>query len=107
MSTQSIRKNRTAKKITFNFPVVVVSKSNKNIAAQVINHETRNIVFTANSNKLTGQTKTEQSTAVGSVVAEFLKKNNIPQVVFNRNGNLYHGRVKAVADGIKEAGITI
>ena len=107
MSTQSIRKNRTAKKITFNFPVIVVSRSNKNIVAQVIDHETRNIIFTANSNKLTGKTKTEQSAAVGGVVAEFLKKNNIAQVVFNRNGNLYHGRVKAVADGIREAGITI
>jgi large subunit ribosomal protein L18 len=107
MSTQSIRKNRTAKKITFNFPVVVVSKSNKNIVAQVIDNETRNITFTANSNKLTGKTKTEQSTAVGTVVAEFLKKNNVTQVVFNRNGNLYHGRIKAVADGIREAGVTI
>lgn len=107
MSTQSIRKNRTAKKITFNFPVVVVSRSNKNIVAQVIDNETRNIIFTANSNKFIGKTKTEQSTAVGSVVAEFLKKNNIAQVVFNRNGNLYHGRVKAIADGIREAGVTI
>jgi large subunit ribosomal protein L18 len=107
MSTQSIRKNRTAKKITFNHPVIVVSRSNKNIVAQVIDCDTRNIVFTANSNKISGKTKTEKATTVASMTAEYLKKNNIAQVVFNRNGYLYHGRVKALADGIREAGITI
>lgn len=107
MSLQKIRKLRTTKKITYFNPVVVVSRSNKNIVAQITDAETRKVIFTATSNKITGQTKTEQSKQVGVSIAKYLTDNKMPQAVFNRNGLLYHGRVKAIADGIRENGITI
>ncbi len=107
MSTQAIRKNRVTKKLTYFLPVVVVSRSNKNIVAQVISPESREVVFTAHSNKITGVAKSQKSISVGGTIASWLKENNMPKVVFNRNGYLYHGRVKAVADGIREAGIII
>jgi large subunit ribosomal protein L18 len=107
MSLQQIRKLRTTKKITYFSPVVVVSRSNKNIVAQVVDSESKKVVFTANSNKISGQTKTEKSKQVGALVAKWLADNKKTQVVFNRNGLLYHGRVQALADGIREGGITL
>ncbi len=107
MSTQAIRKRRTTQKITYFYPVLTVSRSNKNIMVQVISPETRQVVFTASSNKLTGISKSDQSISIGKTVADWLKTNNMPQAVYNRNGYLYHGRVKAVAEAVREAGIII
>lgn len=107
MSTQAIRKRRTTQKITYFFPVLTVSRSNKNIMVQVISPETQQVVFTVSSNKLDKATKTAKSTQIGQTVAQWLKDNNMPQAVFNRNGNLYHGRIQAVADAVREAGIII
>ena len=58
--------------------------------------------------KLSGskkQTKIELSTAVGEELARRAKKSKISKVVFDRNGFLYHGRVKAFADGAREGGL--
>ena len=49
--------------------------------------------------------KTEQAKAVGKALAEKAKSSNIESVVFDRNGYLYHGRVKALADGAREGGL--
>ena len=51
--------------------------------------------------------KTAKATAVGKLVAERAKKAGISQVVFDRGGNKYHGRVAAVADGAREAGLSL
>jgi large subunit ribosomal protein L18 len=107
MSTKLIRKRRVTQKLTYLFPVVTVSRSNKNVVAQVIEPDTRKVVFTATSFKLSKVTKSEKSKSVGEQVAAYLKQNNMPQVVFNRNGYLYHGRVKAIAESIRESGIVI
>jgi len=48
---------------------------------------------------------TEAAKAVGAQIAERLKEKGITAVVFDRNGNLYHGRVKALADSAREAGL--
>jgi large subunit ribosomal protein L18 len=57
--------------------------------------------------KLTGDkaTKTERAKAVGSVVAERAKAAGVTTVVFDRGGFLYHGRIKAVAEGAREGGL--
>ena len=49
--------------------------------------------------------KVEAARIVGKGIAELAKSKNITSVVFDRNGYLYHGRVKAVADGAREAGL--
>ena len=53
-----------------------------------------------------GAPKTVRATAVGQVIAERAKAAGIDSVVFDRGGFLYHGRVKAVADGAREGGLT-
>jgi len=52
-----------------------------------------------------GKPKTEEAKIVGQVVAARAKSAGITSVVFDRGGNLYHGRVKAVADGAREGGL--
>ena len=52
-------------------------------------------------------TKTEKAKQVGSLVAQRAKEAGIDAVVFDRGGNKYHGRVAAVADGAREAGLTL
>ncbi len=106
MANQKIKKQRSKAKISFNFPVVVVTRSNKNIMAQVLSDSTKQVIFTFNSNKITGP-KTDKSIEVGKKVADYLKTNDLNQVIFNRNGYIYHGRVKAIAEAIREQGIII
>jgi large subunit ribosomal protein L18 len=52
-------------------------------------------------------TKTEAAKAVGEKIAKLAQSNNIEEVVFDRGGFLYHGRVKALADGAREAGLKL
>ena len=89
-------------------PRLSVYRSNKGIYAQVIDDTTGKTLvsasslskeFSANGNKV------EQSKAVGKLVAEKAIAAGISQVVFDRNGYLYHGRVKSLADGAREAGL--
>jgi large subunit ribosomal protein L18 len=49
--------------------------------------------------------KMSEATAVGKLVAERAKEKGVSKVVFDRNGYLYHGRIKALADGAREAGL--
>jgi large subunit ribosomal protein L18 len=100
MATRIIRKNRSTAKLNTTKHIVTVFRSNKNILAQVLEPLTLRPLFTTTSYKQTG-TKSEKSTKVGQVVAEFLKKNNVTEISFNRNGYLYHGRVKAVAESMR------
>jgi large subunit ribosomal protein L18 len=100
MASKIIRKQRSSAKINTDTHVVVVSRSNQNILAQVLEPKTLRPVFTANSYKLTG-VKTEQATKVGDAVGQYLSKNSIDKISFNRSGYLYHGRIKAVAEAIR------
>jgi large subunit ribosomal protein L18 len=52
-------------------------------------------------------TKVNESKIVGKIIAKKAAENNIIKVVFDRNGYLYHGRVKAVADGAREGGLEL
>lgn len=62
------------------------------------------LVCSASSLKLTG-TKTEQAAEVGKLVAEAAKAKGVEEVVFDRGGYLYHGRVAALATAAREAGL--
>lgn len=89
-------------------PRLSVYRSNKGIYAQIINDETGSTIVSASSlaKDFTAKgTKIEQSTAVGKLVAEKALAAGVKEVVFDRNGYLYHGRVKSLADGAREGGL--
>jgi large subunit ribosomal protein L18 len=103
------RKVRIRKKIsgTADCPRLVVFRSNRYISAQVID-DTRGYTLTSFSSiRLDGESKLTCETAkqVGMELAKLAQEKEISSVVFDRNGYYYHGRVKALADGAREAGL--
>jgi large subunit ribosomal protein L18 len=92
-------------------PRLAVFRSNNHIYAQVIDDAAQNTLAAASTldkdlrtSLATGNT-TDASVAVGELVAKRAIAQGIQQVVFDRGGNLYHGRVKALADAAREAGL--
>jgi large subunit ribosomal protein L18 len=85
-------------------PRLVVYRSLKHIYAQIVDDQAQRTLLTVTDAQASG-TKTEKSVAVGKLVAEKAKAAGITKVVFDRGGYQYHGRVKAVADGAREAGL--
>src|SRR4051812_33853353 len=90
-------------------PRLAVFRSLSHIYAQVIDDERGHTVASASTLdadlKDKKGTKSEVATEVGRVVGERAKAAGVTQVVFDRGGNLYHGRVKALADGARAAGL--
>jgi large subunit ribosomal protein L18 len=89
---------------------LTVFRSAKHIYAQLVDPDGRTLVSvsTRNPNVRQGLASTgnvEAARKVGRVVAELARQKQIEKVVFNRNGFLYHGRVKALADAAREAGL--
>lgn len=107
MANQSFKRNRSKVKLNYNLPVLVVSRSNQNIAVQLLEPVTKRTLFTLNSYKIQKGSRTEKSLEIGKQAAQKLKDLKFDKVVFDRNGFIYHGRVKAVADAIRENGIQI
>ena len=98
---------RVRKKLsgTASRPRLAVNRSNKWIYAQIIDDTTGHTILSASSMGMSEGTKTEQATKVGQLLAEKAKAEGIEGVVFDRGGFLYHGRVKALADGAREGGL--
>ncbi len=90
-------------------PRLSVFRSNKEITAQLIDDITGTTLVAASSREKgivsKKGTKTEIATLVGKALAEKALKAGIENAAFDRNGFLYHGRVKALADGAREAGL--
>ena len=91
-------------------PRLNVFRSTKYIYVQLIDDEAGNTLVAASSldadiRGLTGLKKTEEAAAVGKLLAQRAQQKQIKQVVFDRAGYRYHGRVKAVADGAREGGL--
>lgn len=90
-------------------PRLSVFRSNTDIYAQLIDDVDGKTIVAASTKdkeiKAQSGTKTEKSKLVGSAVARKASELGIKNVVFDRGGYLYHGRVKAVADGAREAGL--
>lgn len=104
------RKSRIRKKIsgTDLRPRLVVFRSNKHMYAQIIDDQAGITLVSASTHKLRAESKRltiENSALVGKMLAEDALAKNITAVVFDRNGFVYHGRVKAVADGARDAGL--
>ncbi|MFA5936445.1 MAG: 50S ribosomal protein L18 [Candidatus Paceibacterota bacterium] len=86
-------------------PRLSVFRSNKFIYAQVIDDAKRKTLTQASDIKMTKGTKTERAKQVGNMIAEACSKIKINQVVFDRNGFKYTGRIKLVADEARKAGL--
>ncbi len=86
-------------------PRLVVFRSLSEIYAQLIDDTTHKTLASESSKKIAKGTKTEQAKEVGIAVAKKAVEKGITEVVFDRNGYQYHGRVKALADGAREGGL--
>ncbi len=103
-------KRRIRKKITgtTQVPRLSVFRSNKQIYAQVIDDSKGVTVASASSYKNKAADKTNkvgQAAVVGKEIADKAQKAGVETVVFDRNGYLYHGRVKSLADSAREGGL--
>jgi large subunit ribosomal protein L18 len=111
---KSNRRARIKKRIRKNIsgtstrPRLSVFRSNKQIYAQVID-DVKGVTITSASSHVKDSAqkvnKTDQAKLIGKEIAENASKAGIKEVVFDRNGYLYHGRVKALADSARENGL--
>ncbi|MDR1036303.1 MAG: 50S ribosomal protein L18 [Deltaproteobacteria bacterium] len=107
------RQKRVRRKVvgTTARPRLSVFRSARHIYAQLIDDTTGATLAAASTltaavkGGLSGMKKTEQAKAVGKAVAEQARSRGYEAVVFDRNGFLYHGRVKALSEGAREAGL--
>jgi len=91
-------------------PRMRVFRSNRHISVQIIDDEKRLTLVSASSGgkELNGAdtaNKTDQAKKVGELAAKRALDAGLTQVVFDRGGNLFHGRVKALSDGAREGGL--
>jgi len=103
-------KRRIRKKVfgTSSVPRLSVFRSNKQIYAQIIDDVTGKTLASSGSLKneeAQKGNKSAQAEMVGKLIAEKAKKSGIEKVVFDRNGYLYHGRVKSLADSARKEGL--
>jgi large subunit ribosomal protein L18 len=90
--------------------VLTVFRSSKHIYAQLVENSTGKTLASVSTRtrSLVGESRTgnvDAAKKVGEAIAKIAKEKSIDEVVFNRNGFLFHGRVKAVAEGAREAGL--
>ena len=113
LAARERRKRSIRKRIhgTAERPRLSVFRSNRHMFAQVINDETGQTLVSAStlSEEIRAQCtdikKSEQAALVGKLIAQRCAAVQIEAVVFDRNGFIYHGRVKAIADGAREGGL--
>ena len=86
-------------------PRLSVFRSNKEIYAQLIDDVNGVTMASVSSRDIKASTKQEAAAAVGKAIAEKAVKAGLETVAFDRNGYLYHGRVKVLADAAREAGL--
>ncbi len=103
------RKARIRRKVrgTDARPRICVFRSNKHMYVQVISDESGRTMASVSTTKGAKAPGVEGAKALGSELAEKCKALSIQAAVFDRNGYEYHGRVRAVADSVREAGIRL
>ncbi|MCW1908556.1 MAG: 50S ribosomal protein L18 [Candidatus Saccharibacteria bacterium] len=110
VKTRTLARDRRVKQtltVSADRPRLTVSISNRHVLAQIIDdtkHHTLVFATTVGA-KNAGKTMTERAVWVGTEVAKKAKVKKITKVAFDRNSHLYHGRVKALADAAREAGL--
>ena len=87
-------------------PRLVVFRSNRGISAQLVDDASGRTLASASSKGVSASgSKIEQANAVGKALADSAKKAGVDSCVFDRAGYLFHGRVKALAEGAREGGL--
>ncbi|MGX7638284.1 50S ribosomal protein L18 [Candidatus Karelsulcia muelleri] len=86
---------------------ISVFRSNKQIYVQIIDDVNHQTLLSYSSKKKSNLkiTKTKMARKIGMILGEKAKKRGIYKLVFDRNGYLYHGRVKALAEGLRKTGL--
>lgn len=111
MRKTQIQKKRRQKRIfektkVSGLPRLSVFRSSKHIYASLVNSEEGKTLFSVSDKDLGKDiTKAEKAKEVGKQFAEKAIKNKVKKIVFDRSGYLYHGRVKALAEGAREGGL--
>ncbi len=105
------RRRRVRAKIagTATRPRISVFRSNKGLSAQAIDDVSRRTLAAVNwyEPELRKLAKGERTTRAGTLLAERVKAGGVSEAVFDRGGYLYHGHVRAFAEALREAGITV
>lgn len=111
---KSARRNRIKKRVrrkingTAEQPRLTIYRSNKAISCQIIDDVAGSTLVAASSKEKdfsVDGTKSDQAKAVGKIIADRAKNKDIESVIFDRSGYLYHGRIKALAEGAREGGL--
>ena len=104
---RNARKRRIRARVvgTTKRPRLSVFKSLTGIQAQIIDDSKSVTIVAASDLKIKKGTKTERAKEVGKLIAESAKTKSIEEVVFDRGGYSYHGRIKALAESAREAGL--
>lgn len=111
MVNKAVRRKKIHDKIrskisgTSELPRLSVFRSNKQIYVQIIDDVNGTTLAAASSKDLKGGSKSDLSKMVGKAIAEKASSKGISSVVFDRGGFLFHGRIKALADAAREAGL--
>jgi len=88
-------------------PRLAVYRSNRHIYAQLVDDGTARTLASASDTGISDGDKSARAKQVGKTLAERAKAAGVERVVFDRGGRLYHGRVKALAEGAREGGLEI
>jgi large subunit ribosomal protein L18 len=114
MSVKTLKRVRRHKKIrkdivgTKDRPRLCVFRSNQHIYAQLINDENAKVLMSVSDKDLKakkGEKKIDSAKEVGKLIAKQAIENKIETVVFDRGGFIFHGRIKALAEGAREGGL--
>ncbi|OHA19113.1 MAG: 50S ribosomal protein L18 [Candidatus Taylorbacteria bacterium RIFCSPHIGHO2_01_FULL_45_63] len=87
-------------------PRLAVFRSNKHLYAQIINDEKGETLATATSREVGGKTLLEKAREIGKIIAKKAVAKKIDKVVFDRAGYVYTGKIKALAEGAREGGLS-
>lgn len=101
------RKLRIRKNIkgTLQVPRLSVFRSNLHIYAQLIDDQNGKTLVSASDTKMKDMGQIEKATQVGELLASLARKQKIEKAVFDRGGHKYHGRIKALAEGVRKGGL--
>ena len=110
-NSRAYRTRGKIKRVSTNRPRLSVFRSSKNISAQIIDDTVGKTLAAASSlepdmrKELSKGSDKQAATAVGKILAERAVKAGVKDVVFDRGGYIFHGRVKALADAARESGL--